>query len=262
MMAAGFAIAACSNESPTVVDELPRGTLSISVDNSNGTALSLAPKSATLMVGYGTILKAQIADANGAAIAGAKATWRSTNTAVAVARTLPDSGLAIDNNRAAVAAISAGTAMIIASYENFADTATITVVPRTDTAPATQRPPRPTKFDLTVRVLGAQAIAGNPADSASRPPLVLLPGSKVTVTLLPPRAGDTTTVGTTPVTSPTLAGTATTDASGTVKFTGLSIARFRIDVTPPAGSAWTATSLESGAPYWGTIYQDIWLRKP
>jgi hypothetical protein len=84
----------------------------------------------------------------------------------------------------------------------------------------------------------------------------------VKVTLLPPRAGDTTTTGTTPITAPALVGTATTDASGKVTFSGLTVARFRIDVSPPTGTTWTATSIESGAPYWGTVYQDIWLRKP
>jgi hypothetical protein len=263
LLAGTIGFAACSSDStPTDGNELPRGALNITVDNSSGTALSLAPKAATLPLGHGTILKAQIVDGDGKPVAGAKAAWRSTNTAVARVTAMADSGLAIDNGRAVVASIGTGTALIIASYESFADTATVTIVPRTDSAPGSSPPPRPTKFDLTVRVWGSTPpITGNPADSALHPPLTLLPGSIVKVTLLPPRAGDTTSVGTTPITAPTLVGTATTDATGKVTFTGLTVARFRVDVTPPSGTTWNVGSVESGAPYWGTIVQDVWLRK-
>lgn len=261
LIAGTVGFAACAEKSPTDGNET-RGALNITVDNSNGTALALAPKAATLPLGQGIILKAQILDGSGAAIAGATASWRSTNSAVARVTPMADSGLAIDHGRAAVASMGAGTALIIASYETYADTATITVVPRTDSGTVTAPPPRPTKFDLTVRVQGyTPPVTNNPADSALHPPLTPLAGATVKVTLLPPRSGDTTTVGTSPITAPTVVGTATTDAAGRVTFPGLQVARLRVDVTPPAGTPWLASSVESSAPYWGTFQQEVWLKK-
>lgn len=88
------------------------GALRVSVENSQGNAITLAPKSATVMIGNGVFVKEQVVDAGDQRVAGAKASWRSSNTAVAIATPLPDSGLVGDHGRAAVRTIAAGTAML------------------------------------------------------------------------------------------------------------------------------------------------------
>jgi hypothetical protein len=259
----GMTLAACSDSrSPTDGRAREPEALRITVDNSAGTAIAPTPRSATLEIGRGILLKAQVIDARGEAVAGAKATWRSTNSAVATVTALADSGLVSDNGRAAVSSIAAGTTLIIASYEAVADTATITVARRTDsvTTPPPPPPPAAPEFDLTVHVRGAVAI-GMVGDSVLQR-FDRLAGATVTLTLLPPLPNDSLPSGATPITSPTVVGTATTDAQGTVRFTKITSARYRVAVQPPAGSAWLATTMESGAPFWGNVQNDILLRKP
>ena len=260
-VAGGMMLAACSNsDSPTDGSARAPDALRISVDNSAGTAIELAPRSATIEMGRGIFLKAQVVDAAGQPVPGAKASWRSTTTAVATVTQLADSGLVSDHGRAAVSSIAAGTALIIASYEDVADTATITVVPRTDSGTPTPTPPRASEFDLTVRVQGLTP-TGTIRDSVLNR-IDPIPGATVTVTLLPPLPNDTLPPSATPITTPTLAGTGTTDAQGIVRFTKIPSARYRVAVQPPAGSGWQAASIESGAPYWGPAQNYIWLRKP
>jgi hypothetical protein len=261
--AGGLLLAGC-NDGTTPTDGSARApdALRVSLDNSAGTALALAPRSATLMVGHGILLRANIVDAGGQPVAGAKASWRSTNSAVARVTPLADSGLVNDHGRAAVSSIAPGTALIIATYENVADTATITVVPRTDSGatPPPPAPPRASEFDLTVRVHGLVA-TGMVGDSILQR-LDPIAGAAVTVTLLPPLANDTTPTGGAPITSPTVVGTVVTDAQGNARFTKVTSARYRIAVQPPAGSPWTASSTESAAPYGGTAQNHVVLRKP
>ncbi|MES2521319.1 MAG: hypothetical protein V4617_01380 [Gemmatimonadota bacterium] len=257
------ALSACGSDSPTNGNVKSPGTVSISLDNSSGTALSLAPRSATLMQGFGILLQARVLDANGQPIASARPTWRSTNTAVFTVGALPDSGLLIDNNRAAVAAVGQGTALAIATYENLADTTTITVVPRTggNGGGGTPPPPRAQQFDLTLRVVGlVVTTASTPGDSGTRT-LQALPGSSVTLTLLPSTQGDSVATGVTPVTTPTVFGTATTDANGVARFTAVPAMRYRIAVQAPAASGWISQTQDASPPYWGAITREVMLRK-
>ncbi|HYW30477.1 MAG TPA: hypothetical protein VE869_03140, partial [Gemmatimonas sp.] len=58
-----FALTACSDGAgPTNNSARTPGTVSISLDNSSGTAIALAPRSATLMQGFGLLLQARIVD--------------------------------------------------------------------------------------------------------------------------------------------------------------------------------------------------------
>lgn len=250
--------AACGSDTPT------RGTpalaaLSLAIDNANGAAVALTPDSIALVLGHGTFLQARILDASGAPIPGAKATWRSTNTAVAQVTPLADSGLVADHGRAAVTSIASGTALVIATYEQIADTAKVTILPRVDSV-ATTPSPRARQFDLTVRVQGVLATSATMPDSASRHQP--LPGAQVTLTLLPLRQGDSVATGVTPVTSPTVVGTVTTDAQGVARFGGVAASRYRIAVQPPSGSSWTGTTSEFGPPYWAQMFNEMWLRRP
>jgi hypothetical protein len=252
-------LASCSDDrSPTDGSARAAGTLRVTVDNSEGSAISLAPRSATVMVGHGVLVRAQVVDASGQPVAGAQASWVSTNPAVATAMALPDSGLRSDHGRAAVRAIGAGTALIIASYDKVADTATITVVPRTDSVPTP--PQRAKEFDLTARVTALVATGEVVRDSILQR-LDPIPGSRVTVTLLPLLPGETVPAGVTAITTPTVAGTATADAQGRVSFTKLTGSRFRIDVEPPAGSGWKAASVEMGPPFGGAVHREVMLQK-
>ena len=256
---ASLLLVACSDSrTPTDAAARSAGALRVSVDNSEGNAISLAPKSATVMAGNGVLVRAQVVDAGGQPVAGAKATWASTNPAVATAMALPDSGLVSDHGRAAVRGIAAGTAMIIASYENVADTATITVVPRVDSVPSA--PERAREFDLTARV-SALVPTGQVVRDSILQRLDPIPGARVTVTLLPLLPGETVPAGVPRITTPTVAGTATADAQGTVRFTKLTGSRFRIDVEAPAGSAWKSASVEMGPPFGGTVHREMILQK-
>lgn len=257
---ASLALGACGSDSPTDGAPRPAGALRLSVDTDrSGNAISLAPKAGTIALGQGLILKAQIVDAAGQPIPGASAEWSSTDNAVARVTKMADSGLVSDHGRAVVTSIATGTAKIVAKYEDVADTATVTIVPRPGGGTPGTPAERAREFDLTVRVQGV--LQTNAAgDSASRHQV--LPGSTVTVTLLPLRQGDSVATGTTPVTAPTVVGTKTADANGTVVFPKLTVSRYRIEVQPPAGSTWMAATNEYSPPYWGQVANEVWLRRP
>jgi hypothetical protein len=265
MPALTAALAACG-DSATEPDDTPlaAGLVSIATDNSNGTAIAITPRSITLMQGFGTLMRAQVVTANGTIVTGARPSWRSTNTAVATVTPLPDSGVAANSGRAGVAAVGLGTALIIASYEDRADTATVTVIARTDsggTRPPGSPPPAPPRareFELTVRVMGISHSTTPPDTIGQREALA---GARVTLTLLPLAAGDSVPAGVPRVTAPTVAGTLTTDAQGFVKFPKQAVTRYRLTVEPPAGTAWKATTMESGPPYFGEPRNEVWLRK-
>lgn len=252
-------LAACSGSPTTDLPQKP-GALRLSIDNSTGTALSVAPKAATLVYGTGTFLKAQVVDASGQLVVGARASWRSTNPSSAIVAALADSGLASDYGRAVISSIAPGTALIIASYEGLADTAVITIIARTDSIAPVPRPqpPRAREFDLTVRVWGTEPSVPA-ADSANRYPRIA--GAKVTVTLLPLLPGDSVDAGTFRVTEPTVAGTLVTDVNGQVKFTRLPVTRFQLSVEPPAASPWANATQTAGLPYLGDVFSFVMLQK-
>lgn len=234
-------------------------TLSVAVEKVEGSAVEVAPKSATLPYGTGLFLKAQIRDGAGALVPGARATWRTTNAAVAIVQALADSGLVSDHGRAVVSSIAPGTAMIIAQYESVADTARVTIVPRVDTVTPTPRPAAPRDFTLAVTVRGVLPIRPG-LDSANS--VQTLAGAGVTLTLLPALPNDTLPPNGVAVTTPTVVGTVVADANGVARFERQPAARFRISVQPPAGSDWVAQTLEFGFPWSTTIQQTVWLRKP
>ncbi|HYW29932.1 MAG TPA: hypothetical protein VE869_00400, partial [Gemmatimonas sp.] len=165
-------------------------------------------------------------------------------------------------NRATVSAVGQGTALVIATYENVADTTTITVVPRADSGrTAPPPPPRAQAFNFTLRVVGlVTTSSGTPSDSGTRT-LQALPGSTVTLTLLPTAQGDSVVTGVAPVTVATVFGTATTDATGTVRFTAVPATRYRVAVQAPAGSGWISQSQDASPPYWGEITREVMLSK-
>lgn len=251
--------AACSSDNGTPSgNNKVAGAVRLTLDNSAGTAVSLAPKSATLIYGHGILLKANIVDASGAKIPGAKPAWRSTNTAVATATALPDSGLAIDNGRAAISSISAGTAMIIASFEGVADTATITVTARPDsTGGGGTGTQRPATFEVIARVRGLVT----PGDSFTRV-TENLAGATVVLTRLPLQAGDSMPESFPRTAAPTVVGTLTADSYGVVRFPATQVSRYRLTITPPAGANWAGTTVESGPPWSQYAYHDILLRRP
>ena len=251
---AGLAVlaTACADKPPTQAAS-PPDRLVVSIYGSEGTA-SLSQKSATLEYGRGIFLRAGLSDGSGKPIS-AKPTWRTTNAGVAIVTAMADSVPAEGVNRAAITSIGPGTALIIASFGTVADTATITVVQRTDTS--TALPVRPLKFNLTVRAIALVA----PGDSAHRV-TQLLPGARVTMTLLPTLPGDTLPPDATRFTREWELAPVVADNSGLVNFYNIDVTRYRLRVEPPAGSPYAAAVLEFAAPRYSTMFTDAWLRKP
>jgi hypothetical protein len=161
-----------------------------------------------------------------------------------------------------VAGVAPGQAYVIASYANLADTTIITVVPRPDSTGQTPPPPppapapRPTTFDATITVLGFV-----PGADTSVTGSTLVPGAIVTLTLLPPMAGDTLPTGITPVTTPIMFGTVTVNAQSQARFSAVPQSRFRIDVVTSADSPWQGASHTSGPPIVATYGRLVTLQK-
>lgn len=244
---------ACADKPPTQ-SAARADRIVVSVDGADGSA-SLSQKSATLEYGHGVFLRAGLSDGSGKPIGTAKPTWRTTNPAVATVTPMADSVATEGVNRAAISSIGAGTALVIASFGNVADTATITVVPRTDTSSAL--PVRPLKFDLTARVI-ALVSPGDPLTRVTQ----IVPGATVTMTLLPTLPGDTLPPNATRFTREWELAPVVADNSGLVRFYNIDATRYRLRVVPPAGSPYSPVVLDFAAPRYPTIYTDAWVRKP
>lgn len=212
------------------------------------------PHDITLTVGFGIIYRARIVDANGQPVSNARPTWHSTNPGVASVNPLPDSA-GVDAARAAISARAVGTALVIASYNGMADTSRVSVIARVDTGG--NPPVRPVAFDATIIVRGF--VPGTDTASIGS---MLIPGATVTLTRLPLLPTDTTTPGVTPVTVPTLFGTMTVDASSQVIFRNVPQSRFRVQVTPPAGTTWSSAEFTYGPPLVSTFGRIVTLTRP
>ncbi len=255
-IAAGLALSACSDQSPLNVSA-DGAKLELIAEAATNPGIELDPNAATLYVHEGIIIRARVVDASGAVIAGAQPTWRSSDAWVAAVNILPDS-ISTPGARASVIGVAIGEARVTASYAELAATTMITVRARPDSGNNTPRPqpqPRPTTFDAAITVLGF--IAGPDTSTTSSE---LVPGSTVTLTLLPPAPGDSTAVGT-PTTTETRFASAIANAQSRVQFTGVPQSRFRIDVVPPAGSPWKAASFTSPAPFVGSYTRTLFLEK-
>jgi trimeric autotransporter adhesin len=81
-------------------------------------SVSVLPSAPTLISGATVSLTATVKDANGTTVTNRVVTWKSTNEAIALVSSTGN-----------VTGLKAGTAMVIATSESKADTATVTVVP-------------------------------------------------------------------------------------------------------------------------------------
>lgn len=217
----------------------------LTVSAASGKSVVATPHTVALQPGSGVIMRATVTDASGKTVPGARPTWRTTNSAVLGTQALPDTmGPGV-----LVAALAVGKALVIASYEDVADTSTVSVVAAIDSVisnppPGGYVPPK--TFTLKVSVNGSGVGGGSSSsDTLSTP----LPGARVTLVLLPPVAGDSLPSGVSPVSQPTTVGTVTADASGVALFNDVPQSRFRLDVVPPSGTTWKATTVTWGVPW-------------
>lgn len=248
-------LAACGDGSPTTAAQRTAGRVQLSVSAATGRSVVASPRTTALQPGSSVIIRATVTDASGLTIASARPSWRTTNSAVLSSQSLPDTmGPGV-----LVTALGVGKALVIASFEGISDTASVNVVSAIDSVlsnppPGGYLPPK--TFALKVAVQGSGA--GNTSgDTLSTP----LPGSKVTLVQLPLIAGDSLPSGVTPVSQPTTIGTVTADASGVALFNDVPQSRFRVDVVPPAGSSWKATSVTWGVPWGPTFTAFVVLKK-
>lgn len=248
------AVAACDG-GPTSF-RMPR-ELRVAIDNASGTAVTLGQDSVTLLYATGIRLRASVVGSDGKPLAGGTPAWRSTNPAVAIVAR-DEGGQARGEGSATVAGSMPGTTLVIASIGGVADTVTVTVLPYLDGSHRFTLPPQPERFDMSVRV---QGFVRQPGDESTRV-LEILGSSSVALTLLPPRPGDRIPTGTVSVAQPTLVAMAATDASGVVWFRNLPTSRYRLEILPPPGSAWTAASGEGPPPAFSLVHNEVWLRRP
>ncbi len=269
--------------------EQETNVMSMRIDGDGGEALVIDPRTATLPVSSALMIKARITGPDGHVLPNARASWRSTDEAVLSVYPFPDSVRTDEgDDRAHVFARSAGTARVIASYGNVADTVTITVLARTIPVDSTPAPP-PVDTIITPPPPGDTTIAPPPppVDTIAPPPppsawpivfdavidvstavdttlLALwvrepVVGATVRVVQLPLRPTDVVPDGAARVSQPTLVGTAVTDTAGFVRITNIPMSRFRIEVQPPAGSAWEPGMAEYGPVGVATMYTRIRL---
>ncbi|MBL0937807.1 MAG: hypothetical protein IBJ03_02870 [Gemmatimonadaceae bacterium] len=256
-------LSACSDSPPTAGNSQPLN-IQLTISDVSGESVRVDPRTATLESGYGAIISVAILDAAGNPVPGAKPAWTTSDANIATVAPFPDSSFAstVSNNvlRAAVAGRAPGQAMIIASYQGQADTARFTITPaRQDTSgpgPVT----RPTRFELTARVSGLD-MAPQSGQDTTRWVLTNISGAIVRFVQLPPLAGDTLPPVGTPVSTPTLIATATTGSDGRFTLPDMPVARFRLEVQPPASSSWAARTFEYSAPYSSTLKLELQLSK-
>ena len=235
---AAATLTACSDKQPTELADNQR--IEVSEEPSSSSVVGTDPQNITLMVGLGIIYRARIVDGNGQPISNARPTWRSTAPTVASVHALPDS-VNVEGARAAIGGLSVGTALVIASYNGLADTTRVTVTARVDSA---FNPPAVAgQFDATILVRGF-VVGRDTANVGS----MLLPGSSVTLTRLPPAAGDVLRPGVVPVTAPTVFGTLIADGTSQVVFRNVPQSRFRVQVVAPSGSAYQSAEFTAPPP--------------
>lgn len=241
-MLALVSLAACSDTPPATGSDTRR--IALALDNSDGDALLLDPRTATMHVGFGMLIRAQITGADGQPIAGAQPNWRSTNESVVRLTPLPDSGFSDDGARVVAIAHGEGTALVIASFGGAADTATITVAPRQqDDSTGGVPAPVPARFELGLYV--STQVDTTLLALWKREPV---PNATVRLVQLPLLPGDSVPGSAPQVTIQTLRATAVTDTAGFVVFSDIPMSRYRLEVQPPAGSAWVARNIEMGPP--------------
>jgi hypothetical protein len=212
--------AACSGDSggvPTSAEA--NAEVSAGGGTTEGVAtVQVLPKPLTISKGYYSVMRAIALDANGARIAGKRASWKSSNPAVVAAS---DTGVMYGKE--------VGTAKVYGTIDGKTDSSTVTVV----AAPPPPPPPPPTQpelppvvasFDLTVRVAGT--VAGT--DTIPTAPVA---GATVKLTRIGGINGDTLAVG-------IAAGSAVTDQTGVAKFKALAGGTYSVEVIPAAGSSY------------------------
>jgi hypothetical protein len=169
-------------------------------------------------------------DADGGRVVHTKATWRSSNSDVAVTS---DTGI--------VYAKAAGTAKVYGTIDGHTDSATVTVTSRSDTTVITHpdtavtTPPSPVNaFDLVATIAGR--LAG--ADTTRTE---IIAGATVKLTRFTGVHGDT-------LATPEDAGSAVSDANGVVTVRNLVGGGYIVDVIPPAGSPYAELGTGFGPP--------------
>jgi uncharacterized protein YjdB len=173
----------------TATSEGRTGTASITVTPVPVSSVTVTPATASLVIGGTQQLTASARDATGAVLTGRAVTWTSGTPAVA---SIAATGL--------VTAVAAGTAIITASIEGVAATATITVT-QTPVASVTVTP---VSFSLPVG--GSQPVTATARDAAGTP----IPGRPVTWASSTPTVASVSTTG---VVTALAVGTATITAS-------------------------------------------------
>lgn len=185
--------------------------------------VELSPKTLTLSIGYYGHIDAIARDANGVRVANKKATWTSDDASIVVAS---DTGVMYGK------AIGSTTAR--ATIDGHTASASITV------SAAPPRPPAPTpvpgvaKFNLTATVVG---FAVGPDTSHTDP----VAGAIVHLMRVTGASYDT-------LATPVDAGTATSDAHGSISFANLDGGGYTFSITPPAGSPYRSVSGGFGPP--------------
>ncbi|MEP6622115.1 MAG: prealbumin-like fold domain-containing protein [bacterium] len=210
---------------------------SISGSTLSGGVVSVvvSPKTLNLPRGYYGHVVAAALDAQNVIVAGKTPTWRSSDPTIAV---VSDTGVVYANAQ--------GTAKIYGTIDGVIDSATVVVTaPVTPTSPPSptpsdsvpRTPPPPTppasSFNLAVSVVAAVGTDTTVTQPAG--------GVKVQAFRLSDTQG-------TALPSPTLVGTATTDAAGKASLSGLPGGTYRITAVPPAGSPYPPQSVQIGAP--------------
>lgn len=256
------AVTGCSDGSSPgpAANETQRVTMSLQNENTDGGALVLDPRTATLHVGYGILIGVNITGPDGQPVDGATPSWTSTNPAVVRVDVLPDSGFANDGWRASVAGVSEGTARVIAAYNGAADTAFITVAPArvdtTDGGGGGGSYEIPEKFQVGFYI--STDIDSTLLAQWAREPV---PNATVRLYRLPPSVNDSIPSGVPPVTEPTLFATVVSDTAGFVLIHQVPMGPFRVEVDPPAGSAWEPKVLTFSTPYLSSVRYEIRLPK-
>jgi Bacterial Ig-like domain (group 2) len=229
LVAAGFTVfaLACGSDSVLTASKGLSVTAGSSTDTtatSTGpvASLTVSPRLLRMARGYATIVSAVARDAAGAYVPSAHASWQTSNSTIA---TVSDEGR--------VTAVANGTAWIFATVAAAKDSAQVIVsdTPQ-DTAVVTTQPAGVATYDLIVKVVGAVG-----ADTTQTQPVS---GVALTVTRTSDAQGHAIT--------PVVAGTATTDATGSASLLGVAGGNFTVAAVPPAASAYRSATVITGAP--------------
>lgn len=208
-------------------------------------ALRLFPRTLLVAVGRDAWVAAQLVDASGqlTPTRGRQAEWRVRDAGIA--RLTLTSAAGDTALHATLRGVAAGTTWLDAAVEGMRDSLAVTVLPGRDSVPRpdTLPPPAPVaRFTLTAIAFGPGTPTAGTRDTVVS---VRLAGARAEL-LRYERTASTAPADS--LGTPTLVGTATTDAQGEARFADLASGFYRLRMTPPAGSGLAAAFTDFGPP--------------